>query len=89
MVEKRSIIRSNLNGEIVLEDKQVKLLGVTIDNNLNFNSRITEICGKVNQNTSALSLLIARLYLRRESQITTEYGRDVTFQILPSDMVVL
>ena len=43
-----------MNGKIVLEDEQVKLLGVTIDNSLNFNSHIKEICGKVNQKTSAL-----------------------------------
>ena len=46
-----------MNGRIGLEDKQVKLLRVTIDNSLNFNSRTKEICGKVNQKTSALSIL--------------------------------
>ena len=48
----------NVNGKIVLEDEQVRLLGVTIDNNLNFNSHIKETCGKVNQKTSALSRLV-------------------------------
>ena len=47
----------NVNGKIVLEDEQVRLLGVTIDNNLNFNSHIKENCGKVYQKTSALSRL--------------------------------
>ena len=47
----------NVNGKIILEDEQVRLLGVTIDNNLNFNSHITENCGKVYQKTSALSRL--------------------------------
>ena len=47
----------NVNGNIVIEDEQVRLLGVTIDNNLNFNSHINDICGKVNQKTSALSRL--------------------------------
>ena len=45
------------NGKIVLEDEQVRLLGVTIDNNLNFNSHFKENCGKVYQKTSALSRL--------------------------------
>ena len=35
----------------------MRLLGVTIDNNLNFNSHIKENCGKVYQKTSALSRL--------------------------------
>ena len=35
----------------------MRLLDVTIDNNLNFNSHIKENCGKVYQKTSALSRL--------------------------------
>ena len=46
-----------MNGKIVLEDEQVRLLGVTIDNTLNLNSHIEENCGKVYQRTSALSRL--------------------------------
>ena len=46
-----------MDGKIVLEDEQVRLLGVTIDNNLNFNSHSKENCGKVYQKTSALSRL--------------------------------
>ena len=38
----------NVNGKIVLEEEQVKFLGVTIDNHLNLISHIKEICGKVN-----------------------------------------
>ena len=44
----------NVNGKIILKDEQVKLLGVTIDSNLNCNSHIKEIYGKVNQKISAL-----------------------------------
>ena len=46
-----------MNGKLVLEDERVKLLGVTMDNNLNFNSHMKESCGKVNQKTRALSRL--------------------------------
>ena len=46
-----------MNEEIFPEDEQVKLLGVTIDSNLHFSSHIKDICGKVNQNTNALSRL--------------------------------
>ena len=47
----------NVDGKVFPKDEQVKLLGVTIDNNLHFNSHIREICGKVNQKTNALSKL--------------------------------
>ena len=47
----------NVNEKIIPDDELVKLLGVTIDNNLNFNSYINEICGKVNQKTSVFSRL--------------------------------
>ena len=47
----------NVKGKIILEDEQVKRLGVSINNNLNFNSHIKEISGKVNQKTGALSRL--------------------------------
>ena len=46
-----------VNGKIVLEDEQVRLLGVSIDNNLYFNSHSKENCGKVYQKTSALPRL--------------------------------
>ena len=46
-----------MNGKIIPEYEQVNLRGVTIDNNLNFNPHIKEICGEVNQKTSALSRL--------------------------------
>ena len=45
----------NVNGKVLQEDERVKLLGFTIDNNLNINLHIKEICGSVDQKTSALS----------------------------------
>ena len=50
-------IPSKCEWKIILEDDQVRLLGVTIDHNLNFNSHIKEYCGKVYQKTSALTRL--------------------------------
>ena len=43
-----------VNGKIIPEDEKVKLLGVTIDSNLNFNAHTKKICDKVSQKTSAL-----------------------------------
>ena len=50
-------LRLNVNGKIVPEEEQVQVLGVAIDNYLNFNSHIKEICSKVDQKTDALSRL--------------------------------
>ena len=48
---------SNVSRKIIPENEQVKLLGIAIDSNLDFNSHIKEICGKVSQKTSALARL--------------------------------
>ena len=77
----------NVNGKITPENKQVKLLGVTIDSNFNFNSHIKEIWRKVNQKTTALARLCE--YISEKSQIITEYGCGVEFPILPFNMVAL
>ena len=53
-----------MNEKIVLEDEKVKLLGGNSDISLSFNSHIKEICGKVNQKTSALSRL--RCYINEK-----------------------
>ena len=55
--KKYTKLHLNVNGKIISEDEQVKLLGAVIDNSLNFSSHIKEICGKVNKKTSALSRL--------------------------------
>ena len=52
-----SNLHLKVNGKIIPDDEQAKLLGVAIDKNLNFNSHIKEICGNVNQKTSTLSRL--------------------------------
>ena len=49
-----TMLHLNVNGKIIPEAEKVKLLGITNDSNLNFDSHIKEICGKVNQKTSTL-----------------------------------
>ena len=44
-----------LGKNLIWESKEVKLLGVTIDNELKFESHIMNICRKVNRKLSALS----------------------------------
>ena len=43
-----------LKGEVIRGQKTVKLLGVTIDNRLNFNGHVTNIHMKANQKFHAL-----------------------------------
>ena len=45
----------NINNTIVKADKSVKLLGVTIDNELKFNDHITNLCKKANLKLHALA----------------------------------
>ena len=44
----------DVNGKIVKAAMSVKLLGVTIDRNLNFDIHIRELCKKANRNIGAL-----------------------------------
>ena len=47
-------ISFNLNGNIIKTDDEVKLLGVTIDYELKFNSHITNICRKASRQLNVL-----------------------------------
>jgi hypothetical protein len=49
---KNENISFNLNGNIIKCEDEVKLLGVTIDFELNFNTRIANICKKKSLKTS-------------------------------------
>ena len=51
----------NFGESQVWEKNQVKLLGITIDNELKFDNRITKICHKGNSKLSALSRLARNL----------------------------
>ena len=43
----------NVNGQFILQNEEVKLLGVKIDRNLTFETHVKEMCTKVNQKVSA------------------------------------
>ena len=47
----------NINGLLIPSSKQVKLLGVNIDNSLKFEAHIKELCRKVNQKVHAFGRL--------------------------------
>ena len=46
---------AKLDGDIVWESKDIKLLGITFDNNLKFDKRMSNICSKANRKLSALT----------------------------------
>ena len=54
----------NTDGQKIKQSEHVKLLGVQIDNKLNFNVHIKELCKKMNQKLCAFSRI--RPFLNRE-----------------------
>ena len=53
----------------VWEINQVKLIGITIDNELKFNDHITKICRKANSKLSALSRLARYLLMKQKKRL--------------------
>ena len=56
----------NVGETQVWEKNQVKLLGITIDNELKFDDHITKICRKANSKLSALSRLARYLSMEQK-----------------------
>ena len=48
-------VTANINGENIVGNQSVKLLGVTIDNKLDFNEHVTNICKKASLELHALA----------------------------------
>ena len=48
-------VSANIDGEIIKGNRSVKLLGINIDNNLNFNEHVSIICNKVSLKLHALT----------------------------------
>ena len=55
-------ITAKLDQDIVMESNDVKLLGVTIDNNLRFDKHVSNICLKANRKISAF-IGVAKFFL--------------------------
>ena len=62
----------NLNGNNITCEDNVKLLGVTIDSNLNVNNHISEICKKASRQLNILKRI--GKYLKRLSRLTAYYS---------------
>ena len=55
LVSNQNDISIKLDDETIESSTSIKLLGITIDNNLNFNEHVTKICDKASQKLHALS----------------------------------
>ena len=51
----------NIGNEMIWESKAEKLLGITIDKNLNFTNHLTILCNKISQKVSALVRIVKLL----------------------------
>ena len=60
-----NLLSLNIDGQKIKQSEHVKLLGVQIDNKLNFNVHIKELCKKMNQKLFAF--LKIRPFLNRET----------------------
>ncbi len=56
----------NVGDELVWESKEEKLLGITVDKNLNFNSHLITLCKKASQKVTALARIVPFLPFHRK-----------------------
>ena len=47
----------NLNGKIIRTSDSLKILGITLDNKLNFNEHINDVCNKASQRVEVIMRL--------------------------------
>ena len=57
---------TKLNRDIVWESNDVKLLGITLDNNLKFDKHASVICSKANRKVSALTRVAKFILFRKD-----------------------
>ena len=57
----------NFNNLIIKSSQEVEILGIKIDNNLNFNNHIKQICRKAGQKLSALLRISSNLNVKQKN----------------------
>ena len=57
----------NFNNLIIKSSKEVEILGIKIDNDLNFNNHIKSICRKASQKLSALLIISSNVDMNQKN----------------------
>ena len=73
---------AKVSDELIWESAEEKLLGVTIDKNLNFSSHLNKMCKKVDQKLSALARIV-RLCRFIKEEIYLKHLLNDNFRIAP------
>ena len=73
------IVQANTNNDIIRASKSEKLLGVTIDCNLNFEEHVRNLCNKASQKLSALARISSYMCTKQKRRIlkafiTSQFG---------------
>ena len=69
--------------------RSVKLLGISVDDELKFDKHVKTLCQKVSKNVSAFSRVAPYLHRRKEREDPVQYIRNVKFQLLSTCLDVL
>ena len=75
-------VRINVQNEVIECENSVKLLGVTIDNKLNFNGHISNLCKKANQKLHALAR-VSRFICKDKLRILMKAFIESQFEYCP------
>ena len=62
----------NFNNLTIKSSKEVEILGIQIDNNLNFNNHLKSICRKASQKLNALLKISSNLDVRQKNYYTNQ-----------------
>ena len=75
-----------INTPIIIKAEQIKLLGVIIDNNLNFTEHISEICTKARKKVGVFNCLLNLVPCRAKLLLQFEVLDSTTTDIISSTL---
>ena len=78
----------NLNGKIIRTSDSLKILGVTIDNKLNFNEHINDVCNKASQRVGG-NYEIEKSYSHHGKVGTSQISYLAILKVLPPCLAFL
>ena len=75
----------NINNSIISSEKSVTLLGIEIDNKLNFDKQVSDICRNANNQLNAIER-IQNCLGKKEKEVVINV---LKFYVLPTNMALL